>query len=929
MTNKFFFPSSVLILVFVTMFQFGLNVPQAPRNKTWINFLKGWIFRTDRHEMLQDSFFNCKGALRGFAYRVKSKLFPKVLTYHNKIVFQTSLPLGRLLGTEMKQPMTVYVKQYTDLGMNVTFYQLQLPFTGLMCEQEYIAVHGHFNRKNHINPLGPFCGIKNVFYVFSSHFEIVISYVHRLNYCTLKQKFDIIYQVIDAEYLHSLSSETFQDFVLTDPGNLTVFEHFIKTLLRLQKHYHLEQLTGKYLHPLQDVLFKPNKSTHFLPYLFNHQSHLHSFHIKIQVNKYQRLYIKSVKNNDISAKIKTYDGPGTLSPMRNKTHHIKLTSFQAAIVILSKFSENKIDIDFHAVNECQYNLFLNTTFTKQYDNVINNYFVYNFTSEASSFLNLTVLSLHYEGSNEVLCSFGGIVIMDLLFAGIYSVFDSESPKELRTVCGPMGHLNYYPGKDWHFSHISTGNSLLFSLYAYKYYSKLSINFTATPVKCVGLTLDVACLHSTLTNDLSKNPLMSSYFKLRNKQFQHNQLIFTVQRKKCVTIQLVENRVMLYRYRYRYRYTPQYYMKERHWHDLVSRVCRKHYSQDQVLYFLNSKTNTQHKIALKFELNPVVCFKPNKYIEPTTDYTSYNMDLYGTSIPKFSSFEGKIEETPGYDIIYTSYSTKKSIRIVKKNGSPSFHHLEGEVTQMILHSLRTNYWTQKSFSLTVVNKRNFNESDTRVFEDTLEKLNFPSEHRPETSIEYSSVSHAGKSSGNTLTFSYYGEPAKVTTSYTFGLCRPNCTFGFLKYYTNFKYHKLPLATTLSPQNCLSIALPPAENREDTSLSYEANRKVNCSKEPESCFFAMHVQSIHWPSALISGFLNGKNQHDGYELFHLAPSPLSWLGAEQRCVRTKKSHLLSIHSSRDITLLQKILSKHVGGNYRQVYIGLAIEVGCSFM
>ena len=64
--------------------------------------------------------------------------------------------------------MTVHAKQYIDFIM---FCQLQQPYIGPLCKQEYVTVYCHFNRKKKMNPLGPFCGIKNVFSVFSSHFK--------------------------------------------------------------------------------------------------------------------------------------------------------------------------------------------------------------------------------------------------------------------------------------------------------------------------------------------------------------------------------------------------------------------------------------------------------------------------------------------------------------------------------------------------------------------------------------------------------------------------------------------------------------------------------------------------------------------------------------------------------------------------------------
>ena len=592
-------------------------------------------------------------------------------------------------------------------------------------------------------------------------------------------------------------------------------------------------MTGKYLHPFENVLLEPKKNTPFKLYLYIQYNELNVFYVNVQVYKYQILHIRGIETGDNNAKIKIYDGPGVLSPSINKTLHIKLSSFQAALILSSVVSEIMININFYGSNASLKSVTLNTTYKLELNNMIDSF--HSFIFNCTSFVNLTVFSFKYQGSNEVLCSFGGVVMMDFLFRGIYSVFDSDSPKELRTMCGPLAHLNYYPGKTWPFSHVSSGNKLLLALYAYKQYSTVSINITVTPAICPGLTLDVACLHSSITHELYKAPLVNEYFKLRNQRFSHHHLVLTIQDQQCVTIQLVENRVILYRYKYRYRYRHDYNMKKRQWQSLVGRQCSKH----QILYFLGSKGYIQKNISIKFELNPITCLKLNENVDLAVGYTSYEMDFYGITKPKVSSFVKLPDKTSGFNTIYNTYSLKQNVKFVKSSSYPSFHHLSAETTQMILYSDKANYWTQKSFSLTVQNMRSLSQSYqiSRAFKSPLGRLNVPLSDKSKTLITYSTSSHIPNTPANTLVFSYSGEPAKITTSCTTGSCQPNCIFGFLKYFHRTAYYKIPLKTSFVHPHCFQIPLLPA--REVTSLSYEANNKANCSRGSNSCHLAMHI------------------------------------------------------------------------------------------
>ncbi len=192
----------VLALAFVVRSSFTLSTFEDSRNKTWINFLTRWMFQTNTNQMLVQSMLSCKEALKKFSLRIGVKLVPQLLIFDQKEITRIRSPLGRLLAVEMKQPITIQLKQYIDLGMNITFLDVQLPYTGVFCDIEYMAVYGYFNRKQIINPVGPFCGIKSVFSVFSSHYEVVFGYVHRQSYCTTsKHKIDFVYQVIDAGFL--------------------------------------------------------------------------------------------------------------------------------------------------------------------------------------------------------------------------------------------------------------------------------------------------------------------------------------------------------------------------------------------------------------------------------------------------------------------------------------------------------------------------------------------------------------------------------------------------------------------------------------------------------------------------------------------------------------------------------------------------------
>lgn len=263
-------------------------------------------------------------------------------------------------------------------------------------------------------------------------------------------------------------------------------------------------------------------------YIPNRECFLLRFYLKTE--KYKTLTISS------SLELNIYDGPGILSPVLRTTKRKYVTStFQCVSVVwlstlehesfqnhLNMSSELKpVDKNFSIISFLRQNISLS----------LKNPCVIVTSGEEFSYKYLTINNLTYKGYNDGSCTYAGLTVYSLI---------NKSYVEASSEC--FSHNGFYKYRNIY----SKSNQLLFVLYSYKEYGKLTINITLSSTYCKPVSVNLCALNYLCLFPGNK---MCQEFKSEVQQFPHVNysstlgffpfLRFSVDANECFILQMID------------------------------------------------------------------------------------------------------------------------------------------------------------------------------------------------------------------------------------------------------------------------------------------------------------------------------------------------------------------------------------------------------
>ena len=342
-------------------------------------------------------------------------------------------PLGWIRGTyRMKATITFNV--HRRLNLNLTFYQIAFQFRNL-----YDCSVGNVQVVNY-SPGGPqyfkFCGIHSnlINYPDSSNVKLIIS---------------------------SIKTSKVQWFIR--PYRLLLFYSVIDNM----KIY---QNTSSKYNILQGRLIWS---------LYLKQANIIVTSIMMKAAKYQHFKINFTTDSLIFMEI--FDGPGTLSPLvfKNNENLYVTSTFQSLIQIwASVLQEDKV---LYGLTYTKHQINTSKVFQVNDTNSIitpNGYGFEVWKILSSSTLNLTILSVTYNGINDPLCTNTGV--------SLYSL-SNDSYREITTDCFFSTSTKIKKNM------FSSSNDSLLVIYSYTEYGRFSISVKLSSTKCKPVEVNACAL----------------------------------------------------------------------------------------------------------------------------------------------------------------------------------------------------------------------------------------------------------------------------------------------------------------------------------------------------------------------------------------------------------------------------------------------------
>ncbi len=352
----------------------------------------------------------------------------------------------------------------------------------LISTQECYFGNLHIAEKPAPNKSFIFCGSHSQFSLYSSKNKLSI---------TLKTQIRISY---DMSFKYSLIEK---DFIQTK-----VYQTLIKI-----------------------IFYLPAASTFF-------QSHL------IQVSKFQHIILNIKQCED---KCWIFDGPGHgLPPAQNSVSReiIETSTFQCLLYVLSNRAKTYLSIYFKALESLVFKqIQLQNEHSKKPkaftfpSNTSLNCVVVDIIAKSGHQVNLSISHIHYEDrTKSQTCNYGGMTL-----------YDGFSQTDRITIC------KAFTAYSWLKSFYSETSNFTIVFYHYEGYSSLNVSLTLSLSKCSAVVIDVCVLErcdGKLDEVISESEAQNLHIDITDRGDRFF-TISTADCKKCVSIQLTQNKHHLY------------------------------------------------------------------------------------------------------------------------------------------------------------------------------------------------------------------------------------------------------------------------------------------------------------------------------------------------------------------------------------------------
>ena len=324
-------------------------------------------------------------------------------------------------------------------NLNITFTYFHLQYSGEACTQERVIVIPLSSRV-----IGRYCGQRHIWSILLSPLSTTLEF-HSFTFST--STFNLTYQVTD------------------DIVNTYMFHYFTKSFSQVEI----------------DSFVAPFSWMHGY-----HVFHLRYYSWNIFVPKMFKLVLRIQNSSLVRNSIYIYDGPDYQSNKCEMTQNTTcFAKYFQAFILLKKYCNYGINFESilykHSLPNFQ-SYFINEKSLVSHQYVGHEFHpdflkAFKFHTFKGTYLNITLLSLKYKGSNTGYCKYGGLSIYDVI---------NGTLKEDFLLCDTLQESAIIPKRHI----VSNTESLFLIYYSYWPYSQIELNLTIQPSSCKGLHLSM-------------------------------------------------------------------------------------------------------------------------------------------------------------------------------------------------------------------------------------------------------------------------------------------------------------------------------------------------------------------------------------------------------------------------------------------------------